>query len=169
MSTSWLNQIGGILDRYRGNQAAPPAQEVGQHYDQVAQSVPRDALSSALASSFRSDQTPAFSQLISQAFSQSNSDQKAGILNTLLSSGAGTGLSDLLQRFGLGNKTQVAPADAEKLSPQQVQEIATTAEHHDPSIVDRAGQFYAQHPTLVKVLGAVVMSTALSHLMNRQR
>ena len=167
MSSNWLNQLGGVLERYAGNQT-PPAQEVHEHFDQVTQTAPRAEVSQALASAFRSDQTPPFGQLISRLFSESAPDQKAGILNTLLS-GAGPAIAGLLQKFGAGGTQQFSPADASKLSPQQVEEMATTAEQHNPSIVDRAGNFYAQHPTVVKALGAVVMSTAISHLLQRQR
>lgn len=49
-----------------------------------------------------------------------------------------------------------------------MKQLAGCAEKHDPSIVDAASQFYAQHSTLIKTLGGVAMTLALSHIAERQ-
>ena len=49
-------------------------------------------------------------------------------------------------------------------SPGDVSVIAAHAEQHDPTIVDRVGSFYAQHPTLVKTRGAVALSAVMGHI-----
>jgi len=44
------------------------------------------------------------------------------------------------------------------------------AEHaakQNPSIVDQASEFYAQHPTLVKSLGAASLALIMSHLSKK--
>ena len=46
---------------------------------------------------------------------------------------------------------------------------AHQAEQRDPSIVDRVSGFYAQHPTLVKALGAAAMWEVLRHMANHTR
>jgi hypothetical protein len=56
----------------------------------------------------------------------------------------------------------------EEICPMSWQQAAEHAEKQDPSIVERASQFYAQHPTLVQTLGALAMSVALSHLARRR-
>jgi len=53
------------------------------------------------------------------------------------------------------------PADA-------VQELAKHAQRNDPSIIDRASNFYAQHPTLVQALGAGSLALIMSHMSNRK-
>jgi hypothetical protein len=64
---------------------------------------------------------------------------------------------------------QVTPEQASQLTPQQVQEIATRAEQHDPSVLDHVGDFYAQHPQLVKTLGSAALAIALAGVANRMR
>jgi hypothetical protein len=41
---------------------------------------------------------------------------------------------------------------ASLVSPDLVQQLAAHAEKSDPSIVDNASAFYAQHPAVVKTL-----------------
>jgi hypothetical protein len=55
------------------------------------------------------------------------------------------------------------------MTPAQVQEIATRAEQHDPSVLDHVGDFYAQHPQLVKTLGSAALAIALAGVANRMR
>jgi hypothetical protein len=44
---------------------------------------------------------------------------------------------------------------ASQLTPEQVQEIATRAEHH--GVLDKVGGF-AEHPQLVKTLGSAALA-----------
>jgi hypothetical protein len=129
-------------------------------------------MAGALSHAFHSDQTPAFGQMVSSMFSQSNSEQKAGMLNHLLSSvgpGAlaqipgGSMLSGMLS----GGSNQVTPQQAQNISPEAVQRLASRAEQTDPSIIEKTSSFYAQHPTLIKTLGAGVMSIAMAKLARR--
>ena len=69
----------------------------------------------------------------------------------------------------LGGGTQITPQQASQLSPQQVQDIANHAEQANPSIFDKLGNFYAQHPQLVKTLGSAAMTIALAKMANRMR
>jgi hypothetical protein len=161
-----------MLKKYAGGTTPTSDAEVHQHFDEVSQSVPQNEMASALSHAFRSDQTPEFGQMISSMFSQSNGEQKAGMLNHLLASvgpGAlaqipgGSRLSGLLS----GGASQVTPEQAQNVSPEAVQQLASRAEQSDPSIVEKASSFYAQHPTLVKALGAGVMSIAMAKLARR--
>jgi hypothetical protein len=158
--------------QYAGGSAPTSESDVHQHFDQVAQSVPQSDMASALSHAFHSDQTPAFGQMVSSMFSQSNGEQKAGMLNHLLSSvgpGAlaqipgGSMLSGMLS----GGNNQVTPQQAQNISPEAVQQLASRAEQTDPSIIEKASSFYAQHPTLIKTLGAGVMSIAMAKLARR--
>ncbi len=113
--------------------------------------------------------------MIGQLVSNSNGAQRASLLNTLLSSGAATGLlSQLSQATGVtlpagpGATAPVTPQVAEKVTPEMAQQAAAQVAQQDPSIVDRISQIYAEHPMLVKTLGAAAMSIALSHLARRR-
>ncbi|MFN2475590.1 MAG: hypothetical protein ABR526_04530 [Chthoniobacterales bacterium] len=171
---SWMNQVASVLQNYtQGGQ--PAGGDVESHFNQVAQAAPAGDLASSLAAMFRSDQTPPFPQQVSQLFGNSNGGQRANLLNTLLSSGAGGGiLSQIMQvaggsTSGSGQAPHITPEAAAQVSPEMVQQAAAQAEQHDPSIVDRVSQIYAQHPALINTLGTMAMSMAMSQLANRRR
>ena len=171
---SWLNQIGDVLQNYSQGPGRPDEREVENHFGRVAQAAPRDDLAGGIAEVFRSEQTPPFPQLVSQLFGNSNSNQRANLLNTLLSSGAGAGVvSQIAKAAGISlptaGGTQVTPEQAAQIPPQAVQEAAEQVEKRDPSIVDQISRFYAEHPTLVQTLGTLAMSMAMSHLARRRR
>ncbi len=171
---SWMNQIADVLQNYSqpGQTGAPGAVE--DHFKQVAQAAPPADIASSLAAMFRSDQTPPFPQMLSQLFSNSNGEQRANLLNTLMSSGAGAGiLSQIAQAAGIslpagGNATPITPEAAGRVSPEIVQQAAQQMEEHNPSIIDRVSQLYAQHPMLINTLGTAALSMAMSHLANRR-
>jgi len=162
-----------MLKQYMGDSSPTNEADVHQHFDQVAQSVPQSTMAGALSHAFRSDRTPAFGQMISSMFSHSNGEQKAGVLNHLLSSAgpgalASTAGGGMLSTLLAGGAKQLTPEQAEGVSPETVQQLASHAERADPSIVDKASSFYSQHPALVKTLGAGVLSIALAKLAQRE-
>ncbi len=169
-----MNEVANVLQNYsQGNQAAAAPNDIEQHFGQVAQAAPQSAVADGLSAMFRSSQTPPFAQMVGQLFSNSNGSQRASLLNTLLASGAGAGiLSQLTQAAGItlpGGGAPITPETAAQIPAEAVQQAAAHAEQHDPSIIDRVSEIYAQHPTLVKTLGAAALTMALSHLANRPR
>ena len=168
-----LDSVGDLLKQYTGGGTANTA-NASDHFDKVAQAVPQDAIADGLSAVFRSDQTPAFGNIVSNLFSQSTGEQKAGLLNQLISSvgpGALTQLAGggmLASLLGGGAKT-LTPDQAQNVSPELVQQLASHAEQTNPSIVDKASTFYAQHPMLVKTLGSAALSIALAKVAQRQR
>jgi hypothetical protein len=172
---TWLDKVGGLLKQYASSgAAAAPASDVNAHYDQVVQTAPNSVVAEGLAAAFRSDQTPAFGQMLSTLFSNSNGDQKASMVSQLISSVnpamltqilSGTGLAGVVGRAG----AQLTPSEAQKLSPEVVQQLATHAEQNNPSIVDSLSSFYARHGELVKTLGAAALTVALAKVAERQR
>lgn len=182
----WMNQLSGVLQQYTGTAATQAPTKVDDDFDQIAQSAPPPALADGLAAAFRSDQTPDFGQMAGQLFSNSNGQQRAGIINTLISAvgpqvlsqvlsrntqtqGAGGGLSSLIDLLRGGGQTKVTAEQAEQIPAGAVEEIAAHAEKKDPSIIDQVSNFYAEHPTLVKTLGTLALSIALSKIAQRQR
>ena len=83
------------------------------------------------------------------------------------STGAGPTLSGgLLGRLigaPAGASATVTPQQAQQVPPDAVRELAETARKNDPSIVERASEFYAQHPKLVQGLGAAALALIMSH------
>ena len=168
-----LDQLGSVLQQYSGK-STPNTADATQHFDQVAQVAPTNVLAEGLSAVFKSDQTPAFGNLVGSLFSQSSGDQKAGVLNQLIAAvGPGTlaqlaGGGALASLLG-GGAQQITPEQAQNISPDVVEQIATHAEKADPSVVDKASAFYAQHTTLVKTLGGAALSIALAKVAERQR
>ena len=158
-----------ILQQYAGGATATPPSNVNDHFDQVAQQVPQQDLGNAIGAAFRSDATPPFGQMVGSLFGQSNPQQQAGVLNQLIQAigpGALSGVAGGILGRVLGSQSAstITPQQASQLSPSDVNAIAAHAQQQDPSIVDRVGSFYAQHPTLVKTLGAVALSAVMGHL-----
>lgn len=166
----------GILDvlQQYANPAAAPTDKVHEHFDQVAQQASSQQLGNGVAAAFRSDATPPFGQMVGNLFGQSNPQQRAGILNQLvqalgagaLSSAAGGVLGRVLG--GSANATPtITPEQASQISPSDAAVIAEHAEKKDPTILDRAGEFYAQHPQLVKGLGAAALAVVLGRMRSQ--
>ncbi|WP_229217345.1 hypothetical protein [Massilia forsythiae] len=169
--------LGSLLQQFTGGGAS--AEQADRHFDQVAQSVPQGQLAQGLGQAFRSDQTPPFAQMAAQLFGNSDPNQRAGMLNQILGS-IGPGVLSSLAGGALGGSLgnlfgggagatpqqapQITPEQASQMTPEQVRQIAEQAERHDPSVVDRMDDFYAQHPGLVKGLGGAVLAVALGHM-----
>ena len=124
---------------------------------------------------FRSSRTPPFAQLTAQMFGNANGEQKASVLNELISA-AGPNLPSILSGSGLGALISnlsaggtITPEAAQQVPPEAVQQMAQHVEQHDPSIVDRLGSVYAEHPTLIKSLGSAVLAITLAKMANRTK
>ena len=146
-------------------------------FDEVARQVPPDVLGSGIAQAFRSEQTPEFGNMIGSLFGGSNPQQRAGLLGQLIrsvapavpSSLAGGALGRIFQGAKAGAAPSVSPSDVGDLTPDQVREVATAAEKNDPSVMDRIGAYYAEHPEVVKVLGGTALAIALGQMATRMR
>jgi hypothetical protein len=166
--------LGQMLQKVTGGTASEA--ELHSAFDQVAGAVPQGTLADGIAHVFKSDQTPPFEQMLGGLFQQSAPEQKAGLLNqvlgalgpgaaqTLGETGALAGLAGLLKGGG-----QVTPQQAQQVSPEQVQVLAQQASQKSPSIVDAAAGFYAQHPALVKSVGAGALALLMSRISSSRR
>ena len=172
---SWLNSVNDILQRYSaqmgGTTTPPSTEDAHEDFQEVASAAPPDVLANGISQMFRSDQTPAFSEMVSNLFSQSDPNQRAGLLSNLLGSispGALAGIPGLAGLAGSMGGGPVSPQQANQISPEQVQQLAAHAEKQDPGIVDRVSGFYAKHPGLMKAVGGMALTIALKHI-NRSR
>ncbi|HWI59022.1 MAG TPA: hypothetical protein VNZ22_17485, partial [Bacillota bacterium] len=150
-----FDQVTSVISQATGKEHG----NVESQFDAFCQTGSRDSLASSLTQTFRSSKTPPFASLVAQLFSQGNPQQKTGLLNTLLTALGPALLSQFSNRQGFSGLTtafqrgQVDPQQAERISPQMVEQLAQHAEHNNPSIVDSIGQFSSQNPSLVKSLG----------------
>ena len=169
--------LAGILQRYLNIPAGQSAPGVEEHFDQVAQHASPEVLGQGISDALRSDSTPPLGQLVGGVYSNANPNQQAGMLNQILASlpqgalsslggGAlsslgGGALGGLLGQLMAGGRTpQVTP---------QVQDLANHAEQHGSGVFDALGNFYAQHPDLVKRLGAAALTIAMANIAGRMR
>jgi len=161
-----------ILEQYAHPASAPPAQ-VQEHFDQVAQQADPKDLGQGIAAALRSDATPPFGQSVGNLFGQSDPQQRAGVLNEIvqaLGSGALSGvaggiLGRILGQRGAGMSPPIiTPSQASQVSPDEVTALATQAHRQDESIIDKMSAFYAQHPALVKSIGAAGLAIALGRM-----
>ena len=74
-----------------------------------------------------------------------------------------------MQGKGGQAQPQLTPSDTQQLTPEQMREIAVAAEKKDPSVLDKVGEYYAQHPELVKILGGAALAVALGQMATRMR
>jgi hypothetical protein len=164
-----LSDFLNVIQQYSGASASNPPPNTQQDFSKVAQAAPQSHLAGGLAEAFRSDQTPPFSEMLGNLFSQSNGQQRAGILTQLLSSSGVNPLSALGERFAglLKPGSQVTPQQAEQIPTEAVQQLAEHAQKNNPSIVEEASNFYAQHPQLVQGLGAGALALIMSHMSKR--
>jgi hypothetical protein len=173
----WMDQLGGLLEQYSGAGAAEAPSTVHDDFDQLAGAAPQSAIANGLAAAFRSDQTPAFGSMLGQLFGQSNGSQRSSILNTLIATLGPSLVGQFLSRYGVGGlggllgggQTSVTPEQAQQVPPEAIEEMAAHAEQKDPSIIDSISHFYAEHPTLVKGLGAAALTIALAKIAQSQQ
>ena len=152
---SLLDSISDLLKRAKKGEASE--NEVYEAYDQLSDAVPQGTLADGLSHTFKSDQTPPFEEMVSGLFDKSTPDQRADFLNHLLAVLGPAGVAQALDAAGVGGERP------ERISPMALQGMAREAATKNPSIIDKAAGFYAEHPTLVKSLGV----GALALLMNR--
>jgi hypothetical protein len=147
-----LDQLGGILQQYQsGNPASNPA--LAAHFDQVASAVPANSLANSIAHAMQSNQTPAFSQMVGTLFSQANPSQRSGILSQLLTAAG----------------SSATPVQAQQMSPEAVVQLAEQAHAANPAVINEMSALFAQHPQLVKGLGAEVLGVVMTHLSAQHR
>jgi hypothetical protein len=171
---SLFDSLGDLLNQV--TKGGAPAADVHAAYDQVAGAVPNETLAGGLSHAFKSDQTPAFEQMVSGLFDQSSPEQKAGFVNHLLGVLGPVGFAQALSAAGIGGGPQATPSgesltpqQAAQISPEALQALAQQAAAKDPSIIDKAASFYAQHPTLVKSIGVGALALLMRQISASRR
>lgn len=82
---------------------------------------------------------------ISQLFLLANAEQKADIVNRLLSNVShemAQSLAASIGDFGAETHPRVTPEQTEQITAAQVEEIAATADQHAPGVVEKVTAFF---------------------------
>jgi hypothetical protein len=159
-----LDQLGEILKQYSSGN--PPQEHATDHFQQMASQVPQSHLGEVLTNVFQSPETGSFGDNVSSMYRESNPQQQAGILTQLVQAVGGSGI---LSKLGLNLPAgaPVTPEQAQQISPDTVKEVANQAQQQNPGIVQQAGEFYSQHPQLVKALGTGIAIWAMQRFTRR--
>lgn len=168
--------LGNLLQKYLNIRPDQPSTDAASHFDEVARQASPDVMRQGIADALRSDDTPPLGQMVSEMFAKASPQEQAGMLNQILGSVSpgvlaslgGGALAGIAGQAGRAN-TQLTPQQASQISPQQVQDLANRAEQDSPDIFDKLGNFYAEHPDLVKTLGSAALTIALAKMANRMR
>jgi len=172
---SLFDELGGMLQKYAGMSATNAPAHASEDFHNVSQSAPSESIADGLAEAFRSNQTPPFSSMLGSLFGQSNGQQKAGVLNALISSLGPAAASQILARSGAGNHLgplmeghkEVSPEFAEQVPPEALQSVAEAAQQKDPDVLHRVSQIYADHPKLIQTLGAGALAVIMGKMANK--
>ena len=167
------NAFGNLMQDILGAGNGPVPASAQDQFHQVVQQAPPETLSQGLTAAFNSSQTPSFGAMVAHMFGFADPGQKTGIVNRLLT-GAGPSAPTLLSQLGLPGATGSQPPSvtqdqASVLSSPQVEQLATQAQAANPGIVGTMSDFYAQHPVLVKTLGAAALSLILGNIGRSNR
>lgn len=167
-------QTGGTVDTTAAQVSVP---DPHRDFAEVASQMPAETVGSGIAAAFKSDKTPDFADMAAGLFGGSNPQQRAGLLGQLLQS-VGPGLLSSVAGGAFGRmlggspstratQTNVNAGQTDQISPDQVRDVAAAAVKQDPSVMDRVGAYYGQHPEIVKVLGGAALAIALGHMAKR--
>ena len=156
-----------ILQQVLNAAKAPDAHQI----DQVAREAPPQAVQAGVTEAFRSEQTPPFAEMLGALFEKATPEQRAQMLNAIaekLGPGALAGVAGGALAGYEGPTTPDIPQDKiTDISPDHVREIVQQGGNAaEPGLMDRMGQFYAEHPELVKTLGAGALMIMLAKVKN---
>jgi hypothetical protein len=91
------------------------------------------------------------------------------LLNQLLGVLGGAGFARAAGATGAAYGETVTPQMAAQMSPETVHLLAEQAAERDPSIIDKAASFYAEHPALVRTIGTAALALLMSRISARSR
>ncbi len=162
----FMEQIGGLLNAYANGQKASSRQEAREHYDQISSSVPTDILASVIGPALSSLGGAQVQERVYNSATEMTPQQRGGFMETLLGGlmSSGANLPGLLSSLGIG---QSVIDDPQSASPDDVAKLATHTQENEPSIFEKAMEFYAENPMLVKILGGMAIAAIARQISNR--
>lgn len=164
---SFLDEIGDVLNRYQEGTGASSREEAHAHYDQIADKVPQSVLASTIGPALGTLESPEVERRVSRSAAQMTPQQRGGLLGSLIGAlPAAGGLSGLLSRIGVPPTLAQNP---EAASPEDVGRVAAYTKDNHSEVFNRAMGFYAEHPTLVKVMGTLAVAAIAKRLAGGRR
>lgn len=160
---SLLDQIGPLLRQYAGGNAAATDAEAHAHYDQITAAVPPHQLAPAIGPALTTLPPDDVRDRVSASAAQMNAPQRGSLVQSILA-GLGPQASSVLSSLGLSPSLATNPTSA---SPADAGALAAHVQQERPEIFNQAMAFYAQHPMLVKTLGAVAIARIAQQLTHR--
>lgn len=159
----WQNMIGGLISQYTSGQGATSPQEAHEHYDQIASAVPTGVLGSVIGPALSSLGGQQVMERVFNSATEMNPQQRSGLVGSLLNgfNSSGADVPSLLGQLGINPAVADNPHEA---SPEEVAKLAAHAHETAPGIFNQAMAFYAEHPTLVKVLGTMAVAAIARNL-----
>ncbi len=161
-----FDSMKNVLEQYASG--TPVAGNVESHFAQVAQTADPATLAHGIAAALQSGQAPPFAQVASQWFANATPDQKAGMLNALLSAAPPALRSELASAIPNAAAGPVTGTQASAVSSDAIAALAGRVHDASSGAIDTMSAFYAQHPTLVKTLGGAALVIAMRKIAERQ-
>lgn len=161
-----MEQIGGILNQYAEGSGKVDRQQARNDYDQIASTVPPGLLGALIGPSLSSLGNDQVHERIFNSATEMTPQQRGGFLSQILGGlrGSGIDVGSFLQMIGVSNAVEQNP---EQASPEDVAKVAAQTERTNPTIFQQAMSFFAEHPTLVKVLGTMAITAIARNLAHR--
>ena len=160
---SLLDQLGPLLQQYAGGQAARTEAEAHAHYDQIHAAVPQQQLRHVIGPALNTLPADQVRDRVEATAAQMTGPQRGSFVQSLLE-GLGPQVSSVLSSLGLNPALAQDPSAA---TPADTGTLAAHVQQQRPEIFNQAMAFYAQHPTLVKMLGTLAIARIAQQLTNR--
>ena len=160
---SLFDQLGPLLQRYAGGQAAATDAEAHNHYDQITAAVPPHDLAPSIGPALTTLSPTDVRDGVSASAAQMTPQQRGSMVGGILE-GLGPQVTSVLASLGLNPSLAQNPGSA---TPADAGALAAHVQQERPEIFNQAMAFYAQHPVLVKTLGAVAIARIAQQLTRR--
>jgi hypothetical protein len=160
---SFLDQLGPLLQQYAGGHPSATDAEAHDHYDQIAAAVPPHQLAPTIGPALTTLSPDDLRQRISASAAAMSAPQRGTLMQTMLS-GLGPNVASVLATLGLDPSLAQHPTEA---TGADAGTLAAHVQQERPEIFNQAMAVYAQHPMLVKMLGAVAIAKIAQQLTQR--
>jgi hypothetical protein len=157
---SFLDQLGPLLQQYTGGRAASTEAEAHTHYDQITAAVPPHELAPVIGPALTRLSPEDLRERVSASATQMSASQRGSLVQTIIA-GLGPNVASVLSSLGLDPGLAQHPADA---TGADAGALAAHVQQARPDIFNQAMGMFAQHPALVKMLGAVAIAKIAQQL-----
>ena len=160
---TFLDRIGDVLRQYDSGNPKPSREDAHNHYDVIAREVPSEVLAPTIGPAMGTLDADQLRDRVRRSAEQMTPDQRGDLIGSLLGalSASGVNLGSVLNQAGVSPSVAQDPANA---TPEEVGTIAAHARQNHPEIFNRAMEFYAKHPTLVKAMGVAAVAAIANRL-----